>query len=154
MVAHVEQERYNPTDLITLTVPLSLPYQVDWDRWEQVRGEIEIDGITYQYVQRKVQGGQMVLQCLPNHQQAKIESARDRFFELANSFNDDEPAGKNGHPPLVKLTKPALTDYDDFASCWSLPPGSVGPTIVPSAGSVALVQRAHAMPGQPPELIG
>ncbi len=152
LIATVEQEQYDASELITITVPLSLPYQTDWADWEKVRGEIEIDGVTYQYVQRKVSGGQIMLQCLPNKQQAKIESARDRFFELANSFQADNN-GKNGAAGNVaKFSKPVLTDFDDQCMLWRIPQL---PRLLVAQHAVdksILPQPALTVIGQPPEV--
>jgi hypothetical protein len=148
----VENDQYERTDLITLTVPLTLPYQTDWADWEKVRGEIELNGVRYQYVQRKVVGGQMVLQCLPNKQQEKIESARDRFFELANSFHDDGAQKKANAPQPTKLTKPSFTDFDDFSLGWAISrftPERRKPGCTPAASCLLI---ALDMEEQPPDL--
>lgn len=120
LIAAVEAEQYESSELITLEVPLNLPYQTDWSDWEKVRGQIEVEGVTYQYVQRKVEQGKLVLQCLPNKNQAKIESARDRFFQLANSFQNDHADKKNDSNKTVQVTKPSLTDFDDHAFSWGI----------------------------------
>lgn len=152
-MASVEQEQYNAAELITLTVPLSLPYQTDWHDWEQVRGEIEIDGIVYQYVQRKVEKGQMVLQCLPNRQRAQLASARDRFFELANSFQADNTQKKEAPAHAVKVTKPSLTDFDDHWSMWRLATQQVSLKQKGCIVAMALPTLLMPVDGQPPERI-
>jgi hypothetical protein len=152
LVATVEQDQYDASELITLTVPLSLPYQTDWADWEKVRGEIEIDGTVYQYVQRKVSGGQMILQCLPNHKQQQLVSARDRFFELANSFSDDQKKEAPAH--TVKLTKPSLTDFDDHQLSWRFSAEEQSPRQCFVFTAVALLHCVLPVHGQPPEWIG
>lgn len=151
--ASVDQAHYDSTELITLTVPLTLPYQTDWQGWEKVRGEVEIDGIVYQYVQRKVTQGQLVLQCLPNKQRAQLASARDRFFELANSFQSDNGQQKQTPAHALKITKPSLTDFDDHWSCWRLTTRRV--LHAPHGMPVSLSLPAGYLPlaAQPPEAI-
>lgn len=151
--ASVEQAQYDTAALITLTVPLTLPYQTDWHGWEKIKGEIEIDGIVYQYVQRKVEKGQLVLQCLPNKQRAQLASARDRFFELANSFQADNSHKKEAPANTIKVTKPSLTDFDDHWSCWRL---ATLPTRYNHSGmpGAAMLPSLHLpLDGQPPERI-
>lgn len=153
LVNLVEKDQYEASDLITLTVPLSLPYQTDWAGWEKVRGEIVIDGVTYHYVQRKVANGQLVLQCLPNKHQAKIESARDRFFQLANSFQAENTAEKESSNNPVKVTKPSLTDFDDHWSCWKIAVCDL-PVATFFSSQLPLLARCFIpVPGQPPECI-
>ena len=151
LMATVEQEQYNASELITITVPLSLPYQTDWADWEQVRGEIEIEGITYHYVQRKVSGGQIMLQCLPNRQQSKIESARDRFFKLANSFQGDNDGKKDAAGSVLKFSKPVLTDFDDQCMLWRIPQLSQLRTAVHAVDQRFSPQPALAVIGRPPK---
>ena len=152
LITAVEKEQFDVSELITITVPLSLPYQTDWTDWERVRGEIEMDGITYQYVQRKVSGGQMMLQCLPNNQQAKIESARDRFFELANSFQAGNGDKKGATGNAVKFSKPVLTDFDDQCMLWRIPQLSRTMVANHAVDESFLPLPSLAVIGQPPEV--
>jgi hypothetical protein len=153
LIASVEEEQFHRDDLLTLTVPLALPYQTDWADWEKVRGEIEIDGVRYEYVQRKVTGGQMVLQCLPNKAQTKIESARDRFFSLANSFQADDGGKKESSGTVVKFSKPALTDFDNSCIAWGIKAAQQQALsyFIPEVS--ALLTLALSVPGKPPETI-
>lgn len=153
LIASVEEEQFHPDDLLTLTVPLALPYQTDWADWEKARGEIEIDGVRYQYVQRKVTGGQMVLQCLPNKVQTKIESARDRFFNLANSFQADDGAKKDASSSAVKFSKPALTDFDDSCIAWGIKAAQQQASSYFIPQHSVLAKLALSMPAEPPEAI-
>lgn len=150
LAAQVERQAYDADEIITLAVPLTLPYQTDWTDWEQVRGEIEIDGIRYQYVQRKVEGGQMYLQCLPNKQQAKIESARDRFFQLANVFQDDNTQ-KGTSGSTVKFSKPALSDFDDQNASWSITVLPILEQVTASHNRISLSHPYLLVLGQPPD---
>ena len=152
LIAAVDGEQYDASELITITVPLSLPYQMDWTDWEQVRGEIELDGVTYQYVQRKVVDGQIHLQCLPNKQQSKIESARDRFFELANSFQADGTGKKGAAGSTIKFSKPALSDFDDQCMLWRIPQLSTPTPIQHFFDQSLIPQPALTVMGQPPEV--
>jgi hypothetical protein len=149
----VEQEQFETSDLITLSVPLSLPYQTNWVGWEKVRGEITIDGVTYQYVQRKVENGHIVVQCLPNRQQAKIESARDRFFQLANSFQADNSSNNESSNNTVKITKPSLTDFDDYWSCWNVAAFALPTVFHLASGQAFYTSNFPSVQGQPPEWI-
>jgi lipopolysaccharide export system protein LptC len=153
LIASVEEEQFQQDDLLTLTVPLTLPYQTDWADWEKVRGEIEIDGVRYQYVQRKVVGGQMVLQCLPNKVHTKIESARDRFFNLANSFQGDDASKKAHSGTTVKFSKPALTDFDDSCIAWGIKAAQAQTATYFIPELSALLKLAISVPAQPPEWI-
>ena len=66
LVARLDAQQYNEADLLTLKIPLKLPYQTIATDFERIDGEIKIDGIIYKYVKRKVEAGHLVLLCLPH----------------------------------------------------------------------------------------
>jgi hypothetical protein len=49
----LDKEAYNDEDLVTITVPLSLPYLTNWKDFERTDGEIKLDGKIYHYVKQK-----------------------------------------------------------------------------------------------------
>ncbi|WEK36572.1 MAG: hypothetical protein P0Y53_03585 [Candidatus Pseudobacter hemicellulosilyticus] len=84
--ARLDKDDYDDQQLITLRVPLNMPYQNNWSEFERYDGEITIEGIHYKYVKRKIENGQMLLLCLPNESRMRQESARDDFFKLVNDL--------------------------------------------------------------------
>lgn len=84
--AQLDNNSYDESQLIEMRVTLNLPYQTNWSEFERVDGEIEIDGILYKYVKRKVENGQLVLLCLPNEAKMRLQTARDDFFKLVNDL--------------------------------------------------------------------
>jgi hypothetical protein len=95
----LDNNDYNEHELIELRVPLSLPYQTAWLNFERVNGEIEVNGIHYKYVKRKVENGEVILKCIPNHNKQKLQSAREQFYQLAYDMQqnktDKKPASQN-----------------------------------------------------------
>ncbi len=84
--ARLDQNDYDESQLVEMRVTLNLPYQTNWTDFERVDGEIEIEGIHYKYVKRKVQDGQLVLLCVPNEAKMRLQTARDDFFKLVNDL--------------------------------------------------------------------
>jgi hypothetical protein len=109
--AKLDKNEYREDDLIEISVPLNLPYQTDWADFERVDGEIEIDGIHYKYVKRKVQQGQLVLKCIPNHSKQQMLNARDTFFQLVNDLQQDQPEKKSSSQKSI--TKLNISDYEE-----------------------------------------
>ena len=99
--ASLDKDEYNEKDLITIKVPLSIPYQTAWSDFERVDGEFTFNGTIYKYVKRKVEEGQLILLCLPHYQKMKLVKASSEF---GNRGNDLIPIGKKGHsaPPAGK----------------------------------------------------
>lgn len=149
--AKLDKNEYHEDDLIEISVPLNLPYQTDWADFERVDGEIEIDGIHYKYVKRKVQQGQLVLKCIPNRSKHQMLNARDAFFQLVNDLQQEQPEKKsNSQKGIAKLN---ISDYEEHAthqfdySAISL--------VVKYQGSPHVYFNSinfHNTPEQPPEL--
>ncbi len=75
-IVNLDNDNYNEADLLTIKVPISLPYQNDRQNFERVDGEINFKGKIYKYVKRKIEAGQLVLLCLPDQNKMRIQSAK------------------------------------------------------------------------------
>lgn len=82
----LDNEEYNEADLVTIKVPLSLPYQSDQANFERVDGEVKFNGKIYKYVKRKIAEGQLVLLCLPDYKKMQIQDAKDDFYKNTNDL--------------------------------------------------------------------
>ena len=56
MEASLDNNNYNEKDLVEIRIPLQLPYQTNWTDFQRYDGEVEINGIHYKYVKRKISG--------------------------------------------------------------------------------------------------
>ena len=86
MQAQLDLNNYEESELITIKVPLSLPYGPNSQNFEKVEGNIDIHGISYQYVKRRFYNDTLELMCIPNTAKTTIKNARDEFSKLANDF--------------------------------------------------------------------
>lgn len=102
--AKLDQNDYDASQLLEIRVPLNLPYHNDWQGYERYNGEIEVNGVHYKYVKRKVEKGEMVLLCLPNNEKQSLLSARDQFFKLVNDLQQNTSGKKSdqGSPNVIK----------------------------------------------------
>lgn len=99
-------------------VPIYLPYHSDWKDFEDYEGEIEVDGIDYHYVKRKVEKDHLLLLCLPNTEKQLIQSSRDQFFRLVNDI--DQSQDQKGTQPAHSSGKQLSSVYQPTAQTWSL----------------------------------
>lgn len=115
--ASLDKDDYNDADLLTIKIPLNLPYQTSQANFERVNGEIKVDGKIYKYVKRKVSNGELVLQCLPDYNKMKLQSARTDFFKYTNDLVQSNKSGKSDHSKTVVFKKLTLDFYatDDKA---------------------------------------
>lgn len=117
LVARLDAAQYNEEDLLTLKVPLKLPYQTSATDFERIDGEINVDGTLYKYVKRKVEAGYLVLLCLPHEEKMQLEKATQTAFQLTNPT----PADKSDATKSIVL-KNILSDFDRMAAPWTLTP--------------------------------
>src|SRR5688572_8694630 len=86
--AQFDRNDYDEAQLLEMRVPLNMPYQTYSSGFERIDGEIEVDGIHYKYVKRKIENGELVLLCLPNQAKMQIESASNAFYKLVNDLEN------------------------------------------------------------------
>ena len=89
LVQALDQDQYRDDQLIELKVPLPMPYQTNWADFERYNGEIEVEGVHYNYVKRKVYNDTLILLCIPNQGKMKLNSAKEQFFSLVNDISTE-----------------------------------------------------------------
>ncbi len=111
--ASIDKAEYNEADLITIKVPLSLPYQNDTKEFERLEGEINFKGKIYKYVKRKIEKGEFVLMCLPDKNKMKIEEAKEDFFKNSNDLGQNN-SNKQEKSKAISIKK-ASGEYDEYS---------------------------------------
>jgi len=141
-----DNNSYSEKDLITIKVPISLPYQTNWKEFERVDGEVTLDGKLYKYVKRKVENGQLVLLCLPDEHKMRLQTARDDFFKLANDLTTSasKKSGSNVSAPN------SLSDYDKQHSEYSISSITSKATYEAPFNQALITVPFHNSPEQPP----
>ena len=148
--ASLDKQQYNEQDLVTIKVPLSLPYQTNWKEFERVDGEIKLDGKIYKYVKRKVYKGELILLCLRDNNKMHLQTAKDDFFKLANDMVSNTSKKQSSGNSLS--FKNMVSEFDSpFIAKLPI-------TFVPNQSYEfprnSLINSAPSpgLPGQPPEL--
>lgn len=89
--------------LITIKLPINLPYQTDWREFEAVDGEMHYKGSTYKYVMRKVMRDTIILLCIDHKEKSQLERRSSDYFKKVNDL-----ASESQKKPVLKQAK---TDY-------------------------------------------
>jgi len=107
----LDQDVYDEASLIEIRVPLNMPYQQRYTGYERHYGNIEVEGQSYTYVKKKIDGDVVIFQCIPNVSRQQLKDMR---FDLtrANSTlaTTEEGPQKQQQTSLIKNS---LTDFDD-----------------------------------------
>lgn len=101
IVQQLDDAVYDESSLIELKVVLRLPYPVSWNTYERFDGEIEIDGVQYNFVKRKWKEDTLFVMCLPNHSKTELARAK-QDYQLQNIDSKTTPSQKKNANPSAK----------------------------------------------------
>lgn len=151
MTASLENDSYDESELITVTIPISLPYYNDWSDFERVDGEVVYEGVIYKYVKRKVCQGQLVLLCIPDQKRTDIASAKDAFFKYSQDLMQHQNDHKSPNSKVVEYQpindfQQHLISYLITTPITSIQQNQHTPL------SVALSSSPHLSPEHPPQV--
>jgi len=141
---------YNEEDLITIKIPLSNPYQLNHPDFERVDGEINVKGVIYKYVKRKISDGELVLRCLPDKNKMRLQNAKNDFFKVTNGLaqhsSKDTPSKNAGFKMMDN-------DYVQSRSEYAYVPFLIQYSHTGSCTAPALLSAPHISPEQPPDTV-
>lgn len=150
--ASLDRQEYNDADLITIKVPLSLPYVNSQHDFERVDGEITVNGKILKYVKRKISDGNLILLCVPDHNKMRIESAKDEFFKYANDLVQNNQSKKPGNTK-PGVFKNLLSEYNIVATEYAFAFCHLTHTYNITSQTTFLPSSHYKLPEQPPELV-
>jgi len=108
--AQLDNNNYDESELISLKVPAAhLAYYNNSKQYERVDGEIEIGGIQYKYVKKRLYNDSLEYMCIPNKDVMKLRTARDDFFKLVNDLQHSGQGKKS--VPHSNSNKNFIADY-------------------------------------------
>jgi len=110
--ARLDKNNYNESELIELKIPIHLPYQTSWTEFERYDGEVQLNGILYKYVKRKVTNDTLVLLCIPNHQKMELQTAKNDFFKNTNDLAQNNNSKKSDNSKTISFKK-LMSEYDE-----------------------------------------
>lgn len=113
MVQRIDGDKYNDNQLTELKIPLNLPYYSSSNNYNRIDGEIEIGGIQYNYVKKKVFNDTLFLLCLPNLDKTQLYKDKAKYAAKANDLprNDKDNNAK-------KIN--SASEYDEYVTSYGL----------------------------------
>lgn len=108
--ARLDENQYDDSQLLSIKVPTRLSYSSPSLKFERVDGQIEVGGVLYKYVKRRIYNGFVELLCIPNHTAMNLQTAKNEFFQLVNDLqHNGQGKQTNSHPGSTK--SPTSPDY-------------------------------------------
>lgn len=150
--ARLDVDQYDESQLVEVKVPVHLPYQTTWASFERYDGEMELKGVLYKYVKRKVVNDTLVLLCIPNREKMQLLTAKDDFYKNTNDLSQSNGSKKSDNSKSATFKK-LMSEYD--ANSYLTAIGSPG-----NQQTFFFVYRVknlrsypHLSPEQPPETV-
>jgi hypothetical protein len=107
--ASLDKKDYDETQLLSIKVPVtSLSYYNSSANFERVDGQIDVSGVQYKYVERRIYKDSIEYRCIPNQMAMDLKSARETFFQLVNDLSHNGQEKKTPHSTQYKNV---LQDY-------------------------------------------
>ena len=145
----LDRNAADESGMITLKVDLDMPYLAQNTTFERVNGEIDVDGVIYKYVKRKIHNGQLVLLCLPDQKKTRLKSASNDYFNYTNNLASNNDANQSA--PKVAFEKSVTSDYEQPSLNYYI--GHLPRTTkFEYSQNETIVSSEHcSLPAQPPE---
>lgn len=148
--AKLDNNSYDESQLIELKIPVHLPYQNNWTAYQRYDGQIEINGIHYKYVKRKLLNDTLFLKCIPNKKEMHLQSAKDAFFKITNDLAQNDHPKKSDNSNSVFKNLQTVFDNSTFGAD-ILSMFIVNRHLWLISNSSDVISTPHFIPGQPPD---
>jgi hypothetical protein len=103
---------YDDSQLVSIRIQVNhLSYYNASDQFERVDGSIDIDGVNYKYVKRRLFKDSAELLCLPDHDAMKLRAFNNDFLRFTSGIST--PAKRHGAsslPVKMAMAEPYLVD--------------------------------------------
>lgn len=98
LVSSLDNKLYKIEDLLEIKIPVYLPYVANQQNYERIDGELEFNGVYYNYVKRKISRDTLYLLCVYNEAKTRLDNARLSYGQQVNDF----PSDNSSHTAVIK----------------------------------------------------
>jgi hypothetical protein len=109
--SELDENNYDETSLLLIKMPVAgLPYYTNSLQFERVDGQIDISGVSYHFVKRRIYNDSVELFCIPNKGLMNLQKATDNFFKSVNGLQAGNQTKKSAaHSVSRNFTPDYLT---------------------------------------------
>ena len=107
MITALDNNNYNEGSLTQIKFALNMPYMIADKSYERCDGQVELNGVQYNYVKRMVKNDTLYLYCIPNDQKTKISDTKNEYAKQ----NADSQSGKKSEQSAPKKIN-SLSDFN------------------------------------------
>ena len=102
MAGIIEAKKYAQEDLISLKIPVNLPYSPNNQDFENFEGNIDINGINYQYIKKRIYKDTLEVICIANYSKTYIQQS-SKYIEKSN-FDFSNSSKKSITNNIIKMS--------------------------------------------------
>lgn len=143
----LDRNDYNESELVAITIPISMPYQHSSAGFERCDGEITLHGKIYRFVKREYGDNKITFLCLPDQHKTRLENAK------SNIAGVDIPAtgSRQQNNSKISLGKLLNSEYHSNQATYPIGTCTGVYTLRFQSGYFTVSSAYHFSPEQPPE---
>jgi hypothetical protein len=143
-----DHNQFNQSDVMLVKIPMHLPYYSNSVNYERCDGEVEVNGVHYNYIQRKIDNDTVYLVCQLNQTKTRLYKEKNAYTKLLN----DIPSGKKS-TQSASVKKSFASEYDSGTAQYSVISKSVSPQQKRSTETSFLADGHEMKTYPPPDLV-
>lgn len=148
IVERIDGGGFSEKELVEVKIAYPLPYAANWDEYERFDGEIEMNGIHYNYVKRKMVNDTLFLLCIPNTEKNHLNAAREDIMSGLSEIQNDLKTQRSSAG--ISVVKPFTTEYFQFISEFRFSAETDEYTSYPAEAEIILPSTTISGRFQPP----
>jgi hypothetical protein len=80
----LDSNDYPESEAFLIKIPVTLPYQMNWNDFEKLTGEFEHNGEFYQLIKQKLENDTLKIVCIKNHKESQLVASMADFTKVSN----------------------------------------------------------------------
>jgi len=109
--AAIDKNNYNEDQLISIKKAINLPYYNNTKDFSRAYGEVEVNGVLYQYVKSRIYNDSLEMLCIPNISKQQMLESKDNFARSTFDLQKDTNKKATGSGKLISFVK-LLSEYE------------------------------------------
>lgn len=130
--AQLDDNEYEESQLVAIKIPVThLSYYINSREYERVKGQIEVGGVQYKYVKRRIYNDSLEVLCIPDEITMSFRVLNNDLFKFTNGLQHPGQSKRQGansvsvnnpsqdydlpfyHFRIVDITSTIIRDYTD-----------------------------------------
>jgi hypothetical protein len=103
MQVNLDQKKFNEAQLVSFKLPLNQPYIINTDGYESLEGNMDYNGVNYQFVKKRIINDTLEIVCIPNMTRTEIDNNNENFAKQLSDIVNTSTSKKSGGSQQFKF---------------------------------------------------